>query len=311
MYRGRILPERLLMAFRKMTFREYELRISRPYAFLLGTISALLAPLAIPRVGIDYPYFFIFGITLSAWFTFKWDAVKSLPRKGNYLEIILGLVIIAADYVQNYVFDSRLGLIDMLVVFSALVVMFYGVKSFKLFWVPATYGLVLLLGYQLESVTPNYVALQDWMAGVMASAVQAMGISATASGHVVAMNSSSGPLLLDVQSDCTGVQGVLAFGMLSSMAVLDIKTKWSRLVPLLAIGFLGAFLINIVRLFGVFLAFEYLGVDVGNSVHVYLGYTLFIVWVMVFWMLAFKYLPAAPMGNRMAAVPPPAKNPLS
>lgn len=286
------------------------MRITRPYAFLLGIMAALLGPLAIPGVGIDYPYFFIFGITLTAWFTFKWGAVKSLSRKGNFFEIMLGLVIIAADYVQNIVFGSRFGLIDMLVVFSGIVIMFYGLKSFKLFWVPATYGLVLLLGYQLESVTPNYVALQDWMAGAMVSAVQAMGISATASGHVVTMNSSSGTLLLDVQSDCTGVQGVLAFGMLSTMAVLDIKTKWSRLVPLLAIGFLGAFLINIVRLFGVFLAFEYLGADVGNSVHVYLGYTLFIAWVMVFWMLAFKYLPAAPLGNRMGAVPPP-KNPLS
>lgn len=288
----------------------FALKIARPYAFLLGIIASLLAPLAIPGVGIDYPYFFIFGITLAAWFIFKWDAVKSLSKKGNFFEIILGLVIIGADYVQNFVFGSRLGLIDMLVVFSGIVIMCYGVKSFKLFWVPATYGLVLLLGYQLESVTPNYVALQDWMAGVMVSAVQAMGIGATASGHVVAMNSSSGTLLLDVQSDCTGVQGVLAFGMLSTMAVLDIKTKWSRLMPLLAIGFLGAFLINIVRLFGVFLAFEYLGADIGNSVHVYLGYTLFIAWVMVFWMLAFKYLPAAPIGNRMGVVPPP-KNPLS
>jgi len=45
-----------------------------------------------------------------------------------------------------------------------------------------------------------------------------------------------------------------------------------------------------VRLFGVFLAFEYLGVDAGTQVHVYFGYTLFIVWVLVFWSLAFKYL---------------------
>ena len=95
---------------------------------------------------------------------------------------------------------------------------------------------------------------------------------------------------MNVDRDCTGVQGILAFGMLSTMAVLDIKAKLSKLVPLFVLGFVGAFLINIVRLFGVFMSFEYLGATIGTEVHVCLGYLLFIVWVMVFWSLAFRYL---------------------
>ena len=95
---------------------------------------------------------------------------------------------------------------------------------------------------------------------------------------------------LNVEGDCTGIQGILAFGMLSTMAVLDVKTKMSRIVPLLVLGFVGAFLTNIVRLFGVFVSFEYLGIAIGTDVHVYLGYLLFIVWVMIFWSLAFRYL---------------------
>jgi exosortase/archaeosortase family protein len=80
----------------------------------------------------------------------------------------------------------------------------------------------------------------------------------------------------------------------STMSVLDMKTKPARLAAVLAIGFIGAFLINIVRLFGVFLAFEFLGSDIGNMVHVYLGYSLFIVWVLVFWSVAFRYLSPPP-----------------
>ena len=96
--------------------------------------------------------------------------------------------------------------------------------------------------------------------------------------------------MLNVEGDCTGVQGILAFGLLSTMSVLDLKVRPARLAVLLTVGFVGAFLINVVRLFGVFLAFEFLGVDLGNAVHVYLGYTLFIVWVLVFWSVAFRYL---------------------
>lgn len=269
---------------------QLNLRLTRSRAYLLAIGAAFLIPAAIPHFGVDYPYLFIFGITLVAWFVIKWNAVESISQRATHLEMVVGLMIIAADYAQNIVFDSRLGLIDMLVVFSGVAVAFYGVRSFKLFWVPATYGIVLLLGYQLENAIPNYVALQDWMAGVMASAVQAIGISATVSGHVVAMNSSSGPLLLDVQSDCTGIQGVLAFGMLSTMAVLDVKTTPSRLVPLFIVGFVGVFLLNIVRLFAVFLTFEYVGVAAGTTMHLFVGYALFIAWVFVFWGLAYRYL---------------------
>lgn len=266
------------------------LKIGRPEVFLLSLIATYFAPLFIPGVGIDYAYFFIMALVLMAWFSIKWNAVRAIASKGTKIEIILGVVIMAADYFQNYYFGSRLGLLDMIFIFVALSFAFYGVKSFRLFWVPTTYGIVLLLGYQLETIIPNFVALQNWMAQVMASAMQLLGVSAVVSGHIVFLSAGGTTLGLNVEGDCTGVQGILAFGMLSTMAILDIKAKMSKLIPLFVIGFVGAFLINIVRLFGVFLSFEYLGTVIGTEVHVYLGYLLFIIWVMVFWSFAFKYL---------------------
>lgn len=260
----------------------------------MALVAFYLAPIIIPGVGIDYPYFFIISLVLFAWFMIKWPTVKAIVSKGKIYEIILGGTIIAADYAQNLYFGSRLGLLDMIFIFTALVIAFYGIKSLKIFWVPAMYGIVLLLGYQLEAVVPNFVALQDWMAGVMAASMRLLGVTATVAGHVVYLNAGSTILGLDVQGDCTGVQGILAFGLLSTMAVLDIKVKMSKLIPLFVIGFVGAFLINIVRLFGVFVSFEYLGATIGTQVHVYLGYLLFIAWVMVFWSLAFRYLMPAP-----------------
>jgi exosortase/archaeosortase family protein len=265
-------------------------KISPSVAFGLGIAVAMLVPGILPHVGIDYTYLFIFCLVLGAWFTLKWNAVESLSTRGSLLEIILGSSVIAAVYGYKIFAQTRLGLLDMLVIFAALVLGFYGFKSFKLFWVPASYGIVLLAGYQFESAVPNFALLQNWMASIMASAMRLLGVGATVTGEYVQLSSPSGPLLLDVEGACTGIQGILAFGLLSTMSVLDIKAKPVRLVVVFAVGFLGAFLINIVRLFGVFLAFEYLGVGAGNEVHVYFGYTLFIVWVLIFWSLAFKYL---------------------
>jgi exosortase/archaeosortase family protein len=93
-----------------------------------------------------------------------------------------------------------------------------------------------------------------------------------------------------VAGSCTGLQGILAFGLLSTMTLLDFKPKLSRIVPLFAVGFAGAFLINILRLLVVFLTFEFLGFDAGTTMHVYFGYLIFVAWVLVFWSLAFNYL---------------------
>jgi len=280
------------------------LHIDRATTFATALIVAFLIPAVIPGEGVDYPYFFIMALVLFAWFAIKWSSVKSLAVKGKKYEVVLGMAIIVADYAQNLVRGKDLGLLDMLFLFSGVILVFYGIKSFKLFWVPATYGIVLLLGYQLENIIPNFVVLQNWMAGVMASSMRLLGLSATLSGHVVYMQAGSSTLALNVEGDCTGVQGILAFGMLSTMAVLDIKAKMSKLIPLFVLGFVGAFLINIVRLFGVFLAFEYLGTTIGAQVHVYLGYLLFVAWVMVFWSVAFRYLLPKPSPSSIAAGSP-------
>jgi exosortase/archaeosortase family protein len=270
------------------------MRLGRPYAFVACIAVAFLGGALIPGVGVDYTYLFIIVLVLGAWFSIKWSDVKTQKIRGSSWEILLGVAIVFALYGYKIVSGAKLGILDFTILFSALAITFYGVRSFKLFWVPAVYGVVLLLGYQLENLTPNYVAMQDWMASVMGSAMSAIGVSTIVSGHFVYLNSGANTLALNVEGDCTGVQGILAFGLLSTMSVLDVKPKISRLVPIFAIGFLGAFLINIVRLFFVFITFEYLGVGAGDTVHVYLGYTLFIVWVLVFWSLAFRYLSPPP-----------------
>jgi len=266
------------------------MELKRTNILLLTIAAGFLLPAAIPGVGIDYPYFFILVIVLFAWFIIKWDAIKEISSKSTPAEMILALAGIATVYAYKAIEASPLGILDLLLVFLGAVVFTFGLRTLKQFWVPAAYGVVLLAGYQIENYTPNFVALQDWLAGVMAGAVRALGIAASANGTLVNMNSPSGPLVLDVSSDCTGVQGILAFGMLSTMTLLDLKPRLSRLVPLFTIGFVGAFLINIVRLIVVFLTFEYFGVDAGTQMHVYFGYAIFIAWVLAFWVVAFRYL---------------------
>jgi exosortase/archaeosortase family protein len=272
------------------------MRAERANLFALTIAAGFLLPLAIPGVGLDWPYFFVMVIVLFAWFIIKWDSVKGISAKSKGAEVAIGAFVIAAVYSYKAIEGSPIGILDLLVIFLGSVVIWYGFKSLKLFWVPAAYGVVLLAGYQIENIVPNYVALQNWLASVMASSLNALGIGASASQQYVTLILPNGTSeLLNIEGACTGLQGILAFGMLSTMALLDLKPKISRLVPIFAIGFAGAFLINILRLLVVFLTFEFFGVYAGTQMHVYFGYLIFLGWVLAFWALAFRYLVPRPV----------------
>ena len=266
--------------------------ITRANRFILITVASFLLPLAIPGVGLDWLYFFVFVIVLFAWFLLKWDAVKRMTEKSGWFESVAGLLAIGAIYAYKAYVHKPVGILDLLVIFLASVVVSFGFGSLKKFWVPAAFGIVLLAGYQIENYFPNYVALQDWLAGVMVTLLNALGIKASANGHLISMVLPNGKIqLLDIDIDCTGLQGILAFGMVATMAILvDTKLRLRRLLPILAIGFIGAFLVNIVRLLVIFLTFFFFGVDAGNAMHAYFGYSVFFVWVLAFWAIAFKYL---------------------
>jgi exosortase/archaeosortase family protein len=266
------------------------MELSRTNVFISTLAAGFLLPALIPRVGLDYPYFSILVIVLFAWFLIRWERVKAITSKSRKAEVALGVAIIGADYAFNALRASNVGLLDLLGVLVGAVILVYGLRTVKLFWVPVAYGIVLLLGYQVENSIPNYVALQDWLASLMTTWANALGITASVSGHLITMNSGSQLLLLSVEGDCTGIQGVLSFGMLSTMALIDAKPKMARLIPILLIGFGGVFLLNFVRLFAVIMTFEFLGVDAGTTAHLIVGYLLFIVWILVFWQMAFKYL---------------------
>lgn len=271
---------------------------NRPYIFLVSIFASYLIPSIIPGTGIDYPFVFTVGLILLAWFIFKWNSIKSLDRRPKIYETCIGLAVVILDIGENAYAHSNLGLIDMLLIFAALSIAFYGISSMKFFVAPYLYLLILIVGYQVENNLPQLIGLQYALAGLMADFMRAIGVSATVDPshpNIVYLQNylADGSIYtigLQVDGPCTGLKGILAFGLLSSMALIDTKPSRKQLAILLSIGFAGAFLINIARLAVIFLTFEYLGMEAGKTMHIYAGYTLFIIWVLAFWSIAYKHI---------------------
>ncbi|MGQ9597299.1 MAG: exosortase/archaeosortase family protein [Thermoproteota archaeon] len=110
-------------------------------------------------------------------------------------------------------------------------------------------------------------------------------------GNIVIMIDRAGETHnLVIDGPCTGIKGMLAYGSLAALLVFDVKAPVGRKMIAASIGLLGTLLVNILRLALIFLAVYLLGIDAGLMIHTYLGYSLFIIWVLSFWTLAFKYL---------------------
>ena len=258
--------------------------------FVVGVLALLFVPFGIPGITVNETWVFVLGLTLFAWLIIKWESVVSFTKRSSMIEFVGGIGVVVAIMAENFALHKEFGLIDMTVGIAAVVVAFYGVRAWRFFLVPALYLGILIGGYQLESSLPEFTGLEIWEATLMANFMSTIGVSTSVSGNIVNLAAPAGVISLQVASACTGIKGILAFGMLSSMAVLDVKVSVKRLILILSIGFIGVFFMDLVRLAAIFLSFYYLGVSAGEVVHIYLGYVVFIVWVLAYWGISFKYL---------------------
>jgi len=211
--------------------------------------------------------------------------------KSKNWEIILGISILSANIARNFanLGESSFGLVDMLIAFITLSITFYGLKALRFFILPSIYILILIIGYQLEFSLAEVRTLEVWQANLMASMMQSLGVNTIVFGNIVGLYGTTA-IFFQVAGPCTGIKGILSYGSLSTMTILDIKTKITRIILIIGIGFSGTFLVNLARLALIFLAAHYIGIEIALAIHTYLGYGLFIVWVLIFWTIAFKYL---------------------
>jgi exosortase/archaeosortase family protein len=83
---------------------------------------------------------------------------------------------------------------------------------------------------------------------------------------------------------------MLAYGSLAILMIIDIDATTRRKLLWTALGVVGTFFVNVSRLLAIFLAAYFFEIDTAMYIHIYLGYSLFIVWILVFWTMAFRFM---------------------
>ncbi|MEM3627177.1 MAG: archaeosortase/exosortase family protein, partial [Candidatus Bathyarchaeia archaeon] len=245
--------------------------------------------------GTSFTFIVVVPFTVLVWFAARWREISEIRERSNLPEKILALGIYAFNIARNFLGFSEgfqgIGLFDMLVAFIAVCIAFYGLRGLRRFILPTAYLVIMVVGYQLEFAITEVAFLENFLAHLITAILNALGIMASANNNLVTLFSRQGNMYyLLVDAPCTGIKGMLAYGSLAVLMILDVEAPCKRKLLWTAIGLAGTFLINILRLLSIFLAAYFLEIDTAMAIHTYLGYSLFIVWVMAFWTIALKYM---------------------
>jgi len=267
--------------------------LNRSQFFLLFTMLGFFAPLIL--FGTSLTFIAVVPFTILVWFLARWDEIARIERQSNLYEILVACGVYISNLVRNVLGFAEsfqgIGLFDLLVAFVAVCIAFYGWRGLKQFILPMAYLSILIVGYQLEVTITEVAVLQNFLAHLMASILNALTITASANNNLVSLYSSQRNLYyLLVDASCTGIKGMLAYGSLAILMILDTKASFKHKLLWAVIGLVGTFMVNIVRLLSIFLAAYFMEIDTALAIHTYLGYSLFIGWVLVFWTLAFRFM---------------------
>lgn len=138
----------------------------------------------------------------------------------------------------------------------------------------------------------------------MAWSLGLVGFDVDTIGQTVLMQTPRGSLSLGIGLVCAGFQpGILFLGVLGLHA-WRMRTPPGRLVAYLAVGLLGVYTANLVRLVALALVGYEWGGQALQTAHAHLGWILFFGWIMLFWWIVLRKIEGAPRPDRTTTPAP-------
>jgi len=133
------------------------------------------------------------------------------------------------------------------------------------------------LGTHLSSQIPHFVYF-------LALILRTLGVNAEARyPNIITFHASSGNVNVPIAWECVGAYSTLVFSTILVIIMFEEQAKLKTKVLWSAIGIIGTFIINIIRILMIVLTYRYYGSELARAFHDSLGgYLLFFAWLTVF-----------------------------
>lgn len=137
----------------------------------------------------------------------------------------------------------------------------------------------------LEPLLDPYI---NHFASLMSIILKTLGMNVTTQyPNIVTLHTANGPIPAILTWGCVAGSSIV-FSIILIVFLLEETAQPRTKLLWAAIGILGTFIINIIRVTIIFLSWQFYGFEVGEKVHWYLGYALFITWLALFFYMFAK-----------------------
>lgn len=241
-------------------------------------------------------------------------ATKLLEKIGLQGELkiifpIIGILIIVLDLLYNLIVKENpgIGSHDTVVILVGFVLLVYNYipqkfereRDFALLFISILFLILIIPLTIYSSFFRNPSGKEDYPPFVyylltlpLSEMVNLVGIDAVAHGEVIRFESANGGRMsLGITISCAGIYSICIFiSAFAAYILTEYKRINRKVVALLGLGILTAYVANLLRMLIIVVVGHYYGDDAMMWTHANVGWVIFMGWIALFWAIMFKYL---------------------
>jgi exosortase/archaeosortase family protein len=133
-------------------------------------------------------------------------------------------------------------------------------------------------------------SIVPYEAGAVADLLKGFGLAAGNNANSVWLAGGFVPVVAFIDWNCAGWQGFVLFGLTAAVGLPDVTLN-RRKAAVIALGVLGVFAVNVLRIFIVVLLGYYVGYPAALVFHDYGGTLMILAWLLAFWTFVLRRYP--------------------
>lgn len=195
--------------------------------------------------------------------------------------IFLGLILIFFSFLLPFgLLYFQFELFSMLVLLIGIFMIFYGNAAKYPFFLLMIYGISIYTPVLINQIYgTHYAIFTTFVVGYIISLFYPISFMGQKINFINTLGINT---TIFIDAACSGSASIAIFLTVFALMILDIRPKFSLIIPIFLFGIIGTSIQNILRLILLFVANYYFGENLMWILHSYAGYILFPIWFIVF-----------------------------
>ena len=251
--------------------------------------SAFLPLLLVAYSYIEWPFSMVFSVYGFMLLLIKKNSLS--PSRGACsFQRVLGLLVVLASFFLYYALapffksPAFYGGVNYAVYIFGLFLIFFEFSALREAFTP----IFLIVAASSASLVSLWLKHYfswciPYVMSLIVAILNVLGVSATISNpYVIVLHTARGPLHLGFPWGCIGVSSMLIFSIILVVTLFEESASPRTKLLWAVAGVFGMFVVNVIRVVIIFLTDYFYGSDVGAKVHYFIGYVLFLLWLVIF-----------------------------